>query len=613
MPGITGIIGNKSNLTTLRRMCEKLNHFQYIIEEYHSNFANIARIHCGHVNRQQQPVFSSDRRYVCVMIGEIFGIDGLPNEQIENEAQIFVNRFADEGLTLLPKINGQFSACIFDTRQQTAYLISDRWGSRPVYYALSDSSLFFAPEVKALLVDGIPKKINYTAFSDMFHFGYIFGTKTLFEGAEQLPVASVLTYNKGSINISSYWDYPFDEESYSEKKLPDSIFIEQKEQVKYAMKNAVARQVRKNSDKLLIPLSGGLDSRFTVALSKELTEKKINTYTIGSPRSEEQKYGSQVAHALKLPHRAFELQPDDIWDSAAYLCYFSDGMSTLLTPNIIYRPSLQYRNLSEIVLTPTLCDVLFGSNMTRKSFKQLQKKPSREHANAILTNHHNQISEELLQLVFEKNFYDKYIKEHWKLAPKQHIEKYSHPLHCYFMMLHKERSRRFIMTGNHFYNLHFDTRMPSYDNDLIDFSFRIPMSFKKNKNIYRFALAEMFPELAKIKNEGSHLPVDASDYLIDLIKLRDKFLIVAKTMPVLEKFANRLASPAYVSFDQWFKKDLRANVHKFLLEKKTLDRGIFEKKGIEAILQRHDKTVEDHWRLIIQMLNLEFFFRSFTD
>ena len=613
MPGIAGIIGNKANLATLKIMCEKINHFSYKTERLHLQGASLARVHCGRVNIQSQPVFSADKRYVGVLIGEIFGIDDLPDELIDNEAQLFVERFAAEGISLLPKINGQYSACVFDTRHKTAYLVSDRWGSRPVYYALSDGNLFFGPETKALLAAGLPKNINYAAFSDMFHFGYIFGNKTLFEGTEQLPVASVLIFREGSINIVSYWDYPFDEASYSENKLPESKFREQKEELKIAMKNAVVRQVRKNSAKLLVPLSGGLDSRFVAALSHELTGEQINTYTIGSSRSEEQLYGSQVARALGLPHRAFELMPDDIWEALPSLSYLSDGMFAMLPPSIIYRPSLEYCNSSEIVLTPTLCDVLFGSNMKRKSFINLRKNPSRERANEILTNHHNQINEEYLQLVFEKSFYQKHIKDHWKQSPKQHIDRYPHPLHCYFMMMHKERSRRFIMTGNHFHNLYFDVRMPSYDNELVDLAFRIPMVFKKNKNIYRFAFAEMFPELAKIKYEGSHLPVNAPDFLIDLLHLRDKCLIVAKTMPVFEKLADKLMSQSYILLEQWFRTDLRSNMHTLLLDNRTIDRGIFNRKGVETILLRHDKSHEDHSRLLRQMVNVEYFFRNFID
>jgi len=613
MPGIAGIIGNKANVSSLQDMCGKLNHFQYITEEYHTKGVSLARIHCGYVNRQPQPVFSADNRYVCMMIGEIFGIDGLPDERIENETQLFLDRFIKEGVSLLSKINGQYTACVYDACEQTTFLISDRYGSRPLYYAMSGDSLFFAPETKALLVAGICKRIDYTAFSDMFHFGRLSGYKTLFEDVRQLPDASVLIYREGSIKTVFYWDYPFDEASYSEDRQSDSNYREQKEQLKTTMKNAMERQLRKNQDKLLIPLSGGLDSRFVAALSKELVGKKIDTFTMGSSKSEEQKYGAAVARHLGFPHLEFDTQPDDIWKSAQFFSYISDGMSPISGPIAIHTPCIHFHHSAEIILSPNACDALFGSMLERKFVKELRQKPTRERAGIILTNFYNLIGEEYLQLVFNKDFYLKYIKDHWKQTPQEYIDRYRHPLHCYFMQLYREHCRRRVLSGNLLYNLYYDARMPSYDNELIDLAFHIPLPFKKNQNIYRFAFAEMFPELAKIKREGTHLSVDAPDYMIDLLRLRDKFLIKAKQIPVIEKISNRIISPTYINYDQWFKIDLRNRLHALLLDRKTLDRGIFNKDGVETILRRHDKPTEDHSRLLWQMVNLEYFFRNFID
>ena len=126
MPGIIGIIGNKANAVLLREMCEKINYHSYQSDQYNVQGVSLARVHHGYVNKQHQPVFSGDNRHVCVMTGEIFGIDGLPEGIIENDIEVFLDLFIKEGLSLLPKVNGQYSACIYDFKEQTAYLISDR-------------------------------------------------------------------------------------------------------------------------------------------------------------------------------------------------------------------------------------------------------------------------------------------------------------------------------------------------------------------------------------------------------------------------------------------------------------------------------------------------------
>jgi len=613
MPGITGIIGNQANLATLQKMREKVNYFSYITESYNMQDVSLARIHCGYVNRQPQPVFSADKRYVCVMIGEIFGIDGLTDEHIDHEAQLLLDRFVTEGISLLPKVNGQYSACIFDSLEKTACLISDRYGSRPVYYTIVGDSLYFAPETKALLAAGNHPVINYVAFSDMFHFGHLAGNKTMFEGVEQLPAASVLIFKQGRARIESYWDYPFDEASYSEEKQPSAKYKEQKEHLKSVMKKAVERQVRKNRDKFLIPLSGGLDSRFMAALTRELCSESINSFTLGGSKSEEQQYGAQIARILEFSHRALDTYPDDFWESASLSSYVSDGMSLIYQPALFNPPCVNYHHSAEIILVPQMCDALFGSMLTRKYVRELRKNPERERADTILTNFYNLMDEECLQLIFEKEFYQKYIREHWKITPKMYIDRYRHPLHSYFMQLHQEHVRKGVLSANLIYNLYFDTRMPSYDNDLIDLAFHIPLPFKINQNIYRFAFAEMFPELAKIKREGTHLPIDAPDWMINMLRLRDKFLIKSIKIPFIEKHTKRFIPPTYYNYDQWFRFDLRERLHSFLNEKKIMDRGIFNKDGVETILRLHDKPTEDYSRLLWQIVNLEYFFRNFVD
>jgi hypothetical protein len=155
--------------------------------------------------------------------------------------------------------------------------------------------------------------------------------------------------------------------------------------------------------------------------------------------------------------------------------------------------------------------------------------------------------------------------------------------------------------------------MPSYDNDLIDLAFRIPLPFKKNQNIYRFAFADLFADLAKIKRQGTHLRIDAPDLLIDTYHFWDKILIKAKGLSVIEQISNKLIPPSYVNFNSWFKNELRRPLHDLLLDRRTLNRGIFSSSGVETILRLQDKPVEDHSRLLWQMVNLEYFYRNFID
>ena len=60
--------------------------------------------------------------------------------------------------------------------------------------------------------------------------------------------------------------------------------------------------------------------------------------------------------------------------------------------------------------------------------------------------------------------------------------------------------------------------------DLIDFAFNIPLSLKINQNIYRFAFAMRFPELAQIPRQGTNLAIDTSDLRLNLYHLESRLI-----------------------------------------------------------------------------------------
>jgi len=72
--------------------------------------------------------------------------------------------------------------------------------------------------VKPLLLADFQKELDFESISDLFHFGHLFGYKTLFKGINQLPEASCLVFCDGKITIQKYWDYPYDEYVYVKQK-----------------------------------------------------------------------------------------------------------------------------------------------------------------------------------------------------------------------------------------------------------------------------------------------------------------------------------------------------------------------------------------------------------
>jgi asparagine synthase (glutamine-hydrolysing) len=614
MPGILGLILKRNKRDLFNRMIESLNHNNYRIDQWSKDNVHLGRIHLGYINASSQPVFSEDKRFGIIMIGEIFSYKNIENNS-KNDSEFLLDLFVKNGIKVLSEINGHFTACIYDFKEEMAFIISDRFGTRPLYYYFDEAGFMFAPEVKAILQAGINNTLDYSAISELFHFNHLFGNKTLLENIKQLPEASCLIYKNGSIKIHKYWDFPEYSEAYEKTKFSKKEIENYEEEMQEVFIKAMKRQLLKNKNKILIPLSGGLDSRFVIAYASVLKTDPLVAFTMGPENSEDQMYAKLVAKELSANHKSFNVRPEDIWEDAKYFSFISDGMSLIYGPIQGFPSYKYYHNKLEISITPQMGDVLFGSTLWRRRIKYLIHKNSfDEKSKDILTNIFNLAQDSTLQLILKKPFFAE-IDKRYTEVPSAYATKYKRPLHSYFNMLINEHGRRGTLCGNLMTNLFLETRMPSYDNEVMEFSYRLPVELKMNQFLYRKVFSNMFPELARIKREGTNLPISASNLRIELKTFENKLITYIKSSSARKLVTSfeRWNRPVYVNYNEWFKKDLKQKMEEIVLDKKTLSRGFYDENGLKELLRQHSLPNIDHSRLIWQIINLEYFFRNFMD
>ena len=615
MPGICGIFGQPDARERLHGMITKIDHFNYTIEQYHSDEFSIGRVYLGFVNTGPQPVFSADRRYCIVMIGEIFSYDSIEIPEKGGDAHFLLDKFVKTGTKCFSRINGQFTAAICDISNRKIILVSDRYGTRPLYYSTVEKGLAFAPEVKALIKPGTTPEINYGAVSELLHLGFVYGSHTLFRDYHQLPPASYLEFGENQYTITRYWDFPYEDSVYHDKKITRKQIDQYLEELPVVFKNAVKRQSRFNTDKLLLPLSGGLDSRWVAALLNDIGIKRVTTFTIGEQNTDDVIYAKMVADHLNYDHTVFSIKPSDVWMHAELFGYISDGMSEISGPIQMTEPLKTFINKTEILLAPQVCDALFGSTLYRPSVAFLVGKRSYDTAvNQNFLSAFCRIHSRDVMRIFNKPFSEK-INDNYQTTIDEYIKKYHDPLHAYFCLFMEQYGRRGTFGGNLLYNLFFDTRMPSYDNDLIELGFNVPIVLRKGQYIYRMAFAHKFPELSRIPRDKTGLPIDISNRRVYLKQVQNVLLKRFKktSLNLIIKKVKRWNRPNYVDYDKWFKMELRDLLETLLLDKRTLERGIFDRNGLESLIHEHVFSRKDHSLLLWQLVNLEYTHRNFID
>ncbi len=101
--------------------------------------------------------------------------------------------------------------CLAAADQESGQLVlcNDKFGLKPLYYALLPDGVVFAGEVKALLATGwIARRRDDRAFGDFFCFGHVLGERTLVESVRLLPPGGRLVCNlaDGSCRVDAYWE-----------------------------------------------------------------------------------------------------------------------------------------------------------------------------------------------------------------------------------------------------------------------------------------------------------------------------------------------------------------------------------------------------------------------
>ena len=261
----------------------------------------------------KQPASDASEKIHIVWNGEIYNYRELRSEleqrgvycRDSSESEVVINLYLEFGLDFINKLNGMFAIAIHDSRDKSLHLIRDRVGKKPLWISqLNDGTLFFASEVRALILTRPDRTLRTDMVAEVMQYGYINSPYSAFNEITQVPPASVLTWHEGKVSSRKYWEPDFDtkvEISYEEALEVTKKLIEE----------AVERRLISERP-LGSFLSGGYDSTVVTAYMAKLMNEKVQTYSIGfhSPQFNEAHHAKQVANYLGTNHHEEILRPD---------------------------------------------------------------------------------------------------------------------------------------------------------------------------------------------------------------------------------------------------------------------------------------------------------------
>ena len=261
----------------------------------------------------KQPAADASELINIVWNGEIYNYRELRSEleqrgvhcRDSSESEVVINLYLEFGLDFINKLNGMFAIAIHDARDNSLHLIRDRMGKKPLWIShLTDGTLFFASEVRALMLARPDRTLRTEMVAEVMQYGYINSPNSAFNEISQVPPASVLTWRQGKIETKKYWEPDF------ETKVQIS-YEEALEVTKKLIEEAVSRRLISERP-LGSFLSGGYDSTVVTAYMAKLMSEKVQTYSIGfhSAQFNEAHHAKQVANYLGTNHHEEILSPD---------------------------------------------------------------------------------------------------------------------------------------------------------------------------------------------------------------------------------------------------------------------------------------------------------------
>ena len=228
-----------------------------------------------------QPLSNEDGSVWIVFNGEIYNYQELRTFlQVEGhvfktqtDTEVIVHLYEEFGERCVEKLRGMFAFAIWDGRNNTLFLARDRVGIKPLYYRLSDRSLIFASEIKALLADPEVEPELAPAMIDRFlTFYYVPGEETLLRNIFKLAPGSYMVVREGRVEIKEYWDLQF---APRERSLADA------ESELLSLLDECVRMHMVSDVPVGFLLSGGVDSTAMLGMAVGKTEQRLSSFTLG--------------------------------------------------------------------------------------------------------------------------------------------------------------------------------------------------------------------------------------------------------------------------------------------------------------------------------------------
>ena len=572
------------------------------------------------LNSGHQPVSNEDGTVQIIFNGEIYNYKELREFLLskghvfktQSDTEVIVHLYEELGPQCLEKLRGMFAFAIWNENTKILFLARDRVGIKPLYYSLTDESLVFASEIKAILADpSIHREIAPEMIDRFLTFLYVPGEETLLKGIRKLAPGHYLLARDGKVVIEQYWDLRFAEStpSRSLKEAEADLLSLLAESVKLHMIADVPVGVL---------LSGGVDSTGVLSFAVDGTDKEVSSFTVGFSGGEvadERPFARLAAETFGTQHHEMTITAQDF---------------------VSFLPKYVW-HMEEPVCEPPAIAMYYVSKLARNYVKVLLSGEGGDEAFAGYSNYRNLVWLERVKRglsplngavarglsaadsLFHMPRMAKYLPLMNERFPDYYYSRTSNPFRYTGNGLGKVYSADFGRAIDRAHTLEPVRRLQAHARGqktlaamlYIDTKTWLPdeLLIKADKMTMANSVELRVPLL-------DHRVLEFAASLPPSFKLRGftpKYILKkALSQKIPKEIRNRKKAGFPVPYESWLRNDLKDIVWAVLTDRRTVERGYFRKESVEALLQANSNGT-NYSKEIFSLLSFELWQRTFLE
>lgn len=368
MCGICGTTGQNTQTTT--RMLQTILHRGPDDTGYFSDHGislGHARLSIIDIDAGTQPMSYANGRYVVVYNGEIYNHVSVRTTledrghvlQTNSDTEILLAAYAEWGRGCLHRLRGMFAFALWDTVDQSLWLVRDRLGIKPLYYCISGQNIAFASETKALLAS-MPQQpaVDVVALHQVMNYRYVRGERTMWKGIRRLLPGHSMYWRDGHPQLEQYWAPP----------PPNDGPPPTTQELSEILENAVAEHLVSDVPVAAF-LSGGLDSTAISSWARSHLASPMKSFCLEfGTHHDETTHAKMASDKLGLEFHSVQMDPTAFQNLEKVIWHLDEpiGDAIAVATYILASEASQH---SKVVLTGEGADEIFGGYIHHRAIR----------------------------------------------------------------------------------------------------------------------------------------------------------------------------------------------------------------------------------------------------